>query len=226
MSAPNHTAHVLNRTGHGRGQLGFRTFRIAAGTPLYFATTLAPNKSGRPADGPEILTPLWLRQYGSPVLAFPASEARDLLERLTSQQTGRLATASRPRLLRFLATRELTVLDRASIPEEPMNLSLLSAQGVSRNEALVFNLGLNGFVSDFRVGRPNGLPPCLLFELMDPIGSLELNSVLHFLQLVAAPGVGDPEEYTRWLANDPTLPSPRIFEIGPADAQRSASRLG
>ena len=212
MSEPNHTAHFINRTGHRQGQLGFRTFRIAAGMPLYFATTLAPKKSGRPADGPEILTPPRLRQYGSPVLAFPASEARDFLERLTSQQIGRLATASRPRLLRFLTIRELTVLDRASIPEEPMNLSLLSAQGVSRNEALVSNLGLSGFVSDLRVGRPNGLPPCLLFELMDPIGALELNSVLHFSHPVTAPGVCDPEEYARWLANDPTLPAPRIFE--------------
>ena len=217
MSKATHIAHVFNQTGQGQGQLDFRTFRIAAGMPLYFATTLAPKKSGRPADGPEILTPLWLRQYGSPFLAFPASEARDLLKRQTTAQFGRWATASRPRLLRFLTKRDLAVLDRASIPEEPMNLSLLSAQGISRNEVLVSDLGLNGFVLDLRVGRPNGLLSCLLFELMDPVGSLELNSVLHFPHPVTAPGVGDPEEYTRWVANDPTLPPPHTFEIGPAD---------
>jgi hypothetical protein len=206
------------KTGHGPEARGFRTFRLAVGAPLYFATTLAPKKSGRPADGPEILTPLWLRQYGSPVLTFPASEAHDLLKRLTSQQFGRWATASRPRLLRFLTTRDLTVLDRASIPEEPMNLSLLSAQGVSRKEVLVSDLGLNGFVSDLRVGRPNRLPPCLLFELMDPVGSLQLNSVLRFPHPVTAQGVADPEDYARWLADDPALPPPRVSEIGPTDA--------
>ena len=161
MSKPSHTAMSPVRPDVARGQTGFRTFRLAVGVPLYFATTLAPKKSGRPADGPEILTPQWLRQYGSPILAFPASEARDNLERLTSQQFGRWATASRPRLLRFLTTRDLTVLDRASIPEEPMNLSLLSAQGISRKEVLVSDLGLNGFVTDLRAGRPNGLPACL-----------------------------------------------------------------
>lgn len=101
--------------------------------PLYFATTLAPQKSGRPADGLEILTPQWLRQYGSPILFFPASEARDYLERLTrGLQFGRWASAARPRLLRFLTTRGLVMLDNASIPEVPMNLSLLFALGVSR----------------------------------------------------------------------------------------------
>ena len=74
---------------------GFSDVPSGGGIPLYFATTLAPKKSGRPADGPEILTPQWLRQDGSPILAFPASEARDLLERLTSQQFDRWATASR-----------------------------------------------------------------------------------------------------------------------------------
>jgi hypothetical protein len=187
--------------------------------PLYFATTLAPKKSGRPADGPEILTPLWLRQYGSPILYFPASEARDHLERLTKHlQFGRSLTAARPRLLRFLTTRPVSVLDRASIPEEPMNLSLLSAVGISRQEVLVFDLGLNGFVSDLRVGRPNRLPPCLLFELMDPIGSLELNNVLHFPNLPTAQGIDDPEDYKRWLAEDLPLPPSGIVEIGPAGA--------
>lgn len=197
---------------------GVRTFRIAAGMPLYFATTLAPKKSGRPADGPEILTPQWLRQYGSPVLAFPASEARDLLARLTSQQFDRWATASRPRLLRFVTTRDLTVLNRASIPEEPMNLSLLSTVGVSRKEVLVSDLGLNGFVTDIREGRPNKLPPCLLFEFMDPIGSLELKTALHFPHPHTTPGVADPNEYARWLHNDPALPPAGVFGIGPADA--------
>jgi hypothetical protein len=219
MTEPSDSAHSFNQTGRGRGERGFRTFRLAAGMPLYFATTLAPRQSGRPADGPEILTPRWLRQYGSPILAFPASEARDHLERLTGQQFGRSATASRPRLLRFRTTRDLTVLDRASIPEEPMNLSLLSAQGMSRKEVLVSDLGLNGFVLDLRVGRPNGFPPCLLFEFMDPVGSLELISVRHFPYPLAAQGVADPEDYTRWLANDPALPPPGIFEIGPTDAQ-------
>lgn len=218
MSKPSLSARAHNQAGHGRGQSGFRTFRLAQGMPLYFATTLAPKKSGRPADGPEILTPLWLRQYGSPVLAFPASEARDLLERQTRGQFGRWATASRPRLLRFLTTRDLAVLNRSSIPEEPMNLSLLSAQGISRKEVLVSDLELNGFVSDFRVGRPNRLPPCLIFELMDPVGSLELNSVLQFPHPVTAPGVSNPEEYAQWLANDPPLPPPGTFEIGPANA--------
>jgi hypothetical protein len=200
------------------GRKGFRMFRLLAGTPVYFATTLAPKKSGRPPDGPEILTPLWLRKYGSPILALPASEARDLLERQTRGQLGRWAAASRPRLLRFLTTRDLTVLDSASIPEEPMNLSLLSVLGMSRKEALVSDLGLNGFVTDLRVGRPSGLPPCLLFELMDPIGSLELNSVLHFPDPLTAQGVTDPADYTRWLAEDPPLPPPGIFEIGPSNA--------
>jgi hypothetical protein len=61
-----------------------------------------------------------------------------------------------------------------------MNLSLLSAQGISRKEVLVSDLGLSGLVSDLRVGRPNAHPPYLLFELMDPVGSLELNTVLQF----------------------------------------------
>jgi hypothetical protein len=218
MSKPSHTARGLNQTGHGRAEGGYRTFRLAAGMPLYFASTLAPRKSGRPADGPEILTPQWLRQYGSPILFFPAGEARDLLKRLTSQQFGRLATASRPRLLRFLTTRDLTVLDRTSIPEEPMNLSLLSAQGISRKEVLVSDLGLNGFVTDLRLRRPNGLPPCLLFELMDPVGSLELNAVLQFPHPHTAHGVSDPDDYTRWLADDPALPPAGAFEIAPANA--------
>ena len=51
MSKPSHTAP--NQPGRGRGQTSFRTFRLAVGMPLYFATTLAPKKSGRPADGPE-----------------------------------------------------------------------------------------------------------------------------------------------------------------------------
>jgi hypothetical protein len=207
----------MNKPAH-RQKRGFRTFRLAAGVPLYFATTLAPKKSGRPADGPEILTPLWLRKYGSPTLFFPASEARDLLERLTRSEFGRSATASRPRLLRFVTMRDLVVLDRASIPEEPMNLSLLSAQGVSREEVLVSDLELNGFVSDLRIGRPNRLPPCLIFELMDPVGSLELSSVLRFPHPLTSPEVADPADYTRWLASDPALPLPDIFEIGPADA--------
>src|ERR1700733_7167052 len=152
MSKPSHSARGLNQTGRSRAEGGYRTFRLAAGMPLYFATTLAPRKSGRPADGPEILTPLWLRQYGSPILAFPASEARNLLKRQTTGQFGRWATPSRPRFLRFLTTRDLAVLDRASIPEEPMNLSLLSAQGISRKEVLVSDLGLNGFVTDLRAG--------------------------------------------------------------------------
>jgi hypothetical protein len=220
MSKPSHAARARNQAEPGRGQTGFRTFRLAAGMPLYFATTVAPKKSGRPADGPEILTPLWLRQYGSPILTFPASEARDLLERLTSHlKFGRWPTAARPRLLRFVTTRALSVLDRASIPEEPMNLSLLSAMGVSRQEVLVSDLGLNGFVLDLRVGRPNRLPPCLLFELMDPVGSLELNSVLHFPNPHTAQDVGDPEDYKRWLADDPPLPPSGISEIGPADAR-------
>ena len=218
MSKPSHTAHVPSQTGRGPGQTAFRTFRLAAGMPLYFATTLAPKKLERPADGPQILTPLWLRQYGSPILAFPASEARDLLERLTRRQFGRWATASRPRLLRFITTRNLIVLDRASIPEEPMNLSLLSAQGISHREVLVSDLGLNGLVSDLRVGRPNGLPPCLLFELMDPVGSLELNSVLNFPHPLASQGVGDPDDYLRWVADDPALPTPGVFEIAATDA--------
>lgn len=218
MSKPSPTAQALNQAGYGRRKTGFRMFRVAAGMPLYFATTLAPRKSGRPADGPEILTPLWLRQYGSPILAFPASEARDLLKRQTTGQFGRWATASRPRLLRFLTTRDLAVLDRASIPEEPMNLSLLSGQGISRKEVLVSDLGLNGFVMDLRVGRPNRLPPCLLFELMDPVGSLELTTVLQFPHPVMAPGASDPENYVRWLANDPPLSPPGTFEIGPTNA--------
>jgi hypothetical protein len=218
MSKPSHTTHVPHQSGRGQGQTGFRTFRLAVGVPLYFATTLAPKKSRRPADGPEILTPQWLRQYGSPILTFPVSEARDNLERLTSQQFGRWATASRPRLLRFLTTRDLVVLDRASIPEEPMNLSLLSAQGISRKEVLVSDLGLNGFVTDLRAGRPNGLPACLHFELIDPVGSLELNSVLRFPHPLTAQGVADPDDYSRWLADDPALPTPGIFEFGPGDA--------
>ena len=121
-------------------------------------------------------------------------------------QFGRWATASRPRLLRLLTKRKLTVLDLASIPEKPMNLSLLSAQGISRKEVLVFDLGLNGFVTDLRVGRPNGLPACLQFELMDPVGSLELNSVLNFPHALTAHGVDDPDDYLRWLADDPALP--------------------
>jgi hypothetical protein len=216
MKMPSHTAHGLNQTEHDRQQVSFRTFCLAAGTPLYFTTTLAPGKSGRPPDGPEILTPLWLRQYGSPILALPASEARDLLERLTRHEVGRQATISRPRLLRFLTTRDITVLDRASIPEEPMNLSLLSALGVSRKEVLVSDLGLNGFVSDLRLGRPNRLPACLLFELMDPVGSLALNSVLHFPHPHRTKGIADPEDYIRWLADDPPLPPSGTFEIGPA----------
>jgi hypothetical protein len=218
MSKPSHSAGILNRTDRGKGQTGLRTFRLAVGVPLYFSTTLAPKKSGRPADGPEILTPQWLRQYGSPILYLPASEARDHLERLTSQQFGRWATASRPRLLRFLTTRDLTVLDCASIPEGPMNLNLLSAQGVSRKEVLVSDLGLNGFVTDLRAGRPNGLPACLLFELMDPVGSLELKSVLNFPHPLTAQNVADPDDYSRWLADDPALPPPESFEIGPGDA--------
>jgi hypothetical protein len=99
-------------------------------------------------------------------------------------------------------------LDRASIPEEPMNLSLLSAQGMIRKEVLVSDLGLNGFVLDLRVGRPNGLPPYLLFEFMDPVGSLELISVRYLPHLLTAQGLADPEDYTRWLANDPALPPP------------------
>jgi hypothetical protein len=223
MSNPNQTAHVPNQTGRGPGQTGFRTFRLAAGMPVYFATTLTPKKSGRPPDGPEILTPMWLRQYGSPILAFPASEAHDHLERLTRHEFGRSATASRPRLLRFLTKRDVVVLDRASIPEEPMNLSLLSAQGVSRKEVLVSDLGLNGFVLDLRVGRPNRLPPCLMFELMDPVGSLELDTVLHFPHPVTAQGVADPDDYARWLADDPALPPPGSFEFGPADSGSSGS---
>lgn len=195
--------------------MAFRTFRLAAGMPLYFATTLAPKKSGRPADGPEILTPQWLRQYGTPALYFPASEARDLLSRLTAGAPDRWANASRPRLLRFFTTRVLRVLDRASIPERPMNLSLLSAQGISRDEVLVSDLGLNGFVMDLRVGRPNRLSPCLLFEFMDPVGSLELKEVLHFPHLSTEQGAADPERYSRWLADDPPLPPPSISEIGP-----------
>jgi hypothetical protein len=104
-----------------------------------------------------------------------------------------------------------------------MNLSLVSAQGISRNEVLVSDLGLNGFMLDLRVGRPNGLLPCLLFELMDPVGSLELNGVLHFAHSGTAPGASDPEEYIRWLADDPALPPAGIFEIGPpATAARSS----
>jgi hypothetical protein len=215
MRKPSQIAEALHQTGYGRRQVAFRTFRLAAGMPLYFATTLAPKKSGRPADGPEILTPQWLRQYGSPVLFFPASEARDLLIRLTGQQFGRWATASRPRLLRFLTTRDLAFLDRATLPEEPMNLSLLSAEGISRNEVLLSDLGLNGFVSDFRVGRPNKLPSCLVFELMDPVGSIHLDCALHFPHPLMEQGAADPEQYSRWLADDPTLPPPSIFEIGP-----------
>ena len=52
-----------------------------------------------------------------------------------------------------------------------MNLSLLSVLGISRKEVLVSDLGLNGFVTDLRVGRPSGLPPCLLFELMDQLAN-------------------------------------------------------
>ena len=39
-----------------------------------------------------------------------------------------------------------------------MNLSLLSAVGISRQEVLVFDLGLNGFVSDLRVAGETGFP--------------------------------------------------------------------
>jgi hypothetical protein len=101
-----------------------------------------------------------------------------------------------------------------------MNLSLLSVEGISHREVLVSDPRLNGFVSDFRVGRPNKLPPCLVFEVMDPIGSLKLASVLHFPYPYphphppAAQAAADPDEYTCWLANDPLLPPPGIFEIG------------
>lgn len=98
-----------------------------------------------------------------------------------------------------------------------MNLSLLSAQGISREEVLVSDFGLNGFVTDLRLGRPNGLPPCLLFELMDPVGSLELNTVLQFPRPHTAHGVSDPEEYTRWFADDPAIPPPGVLQIAPAN---------
>ena len=76
MSKPSRTDRMLNQTGDGRGQGGFRTFRLLAGTPLYFATTLVPKKSGRPPDGPEILTPLWLRNTVRPFsLSQPAKPA-------------------------------------------------------------------------------------------------------------------------------------------------------
>ena len=99
-----------------------------------------------------------------------------------------------------------------------MNLSLLSAQGVSRKEVLVSDLGLNGFVTDLRLGRPNAHPPCLLFELMDPVGSLELNTLLQFPHPHTARGVSDSDDYIRCLAGDPALPPPGVFEIIPANA--------
>jgi hypothetical protein len=50
---------------------------------------------------------------------------------------------------------------------------------------------------------------------MDPVGSLELNSVLNLPHLLAAQGAADSDDYSRWLANDPALPPPGSFEIGP-----------
>jgi hypothetical protein len=173
----------------------FRILRVGAGILLYFAATIAPKKSGRPADGPEILTFTWLWQYGSPVLYFPANEARDLLRRMTDAEVGRWANSSRPRLLRFFTKRELHVLDRDSIPKRPMNLSLLSAEGISPNEVLVSDMGLTGLLMDLRANIPNRLPPCLVFELMDPVGSLELKEVLNFPHPHKTPNAADPAEY-------------------------------
>ncbi len=79
-----------------------------------------------------------------------------------------------------------------------MNLSLLSTQGIIRKEVLVSDLGLNGFVTDLRAGRPNGLPACLPFELMEPVGSLRLSSGLNFPHPLTAQGVADPDDYSRW----------------------------
>jgi hypothetical protein len=94
-----------------------------------------------------------------------------------------------PRLLRFLTTHDLTVLDRASIPEEPMNLSLLSTQGASRREVLVSDLGVEWVCVGPSCRPTKRTSPCLLFELMDPLGSLELDSVLHFPHSLTAQDV-------------------------------------
>ena len=89
----------------------FRIFHVRAKTPLYFATLVAPKRYGHPTDGPEILTPQWFRQYGSPILASPISAANTLLERFTQPP---LRHSEDPRLLRFLTTRNLSFLDRDS----------------------------------------------------------------------------------------------------------------
>ena len=96
--------------------------------PLYSQPRLLPRSRGGQQTGRNfdaaVAPPIWFARS-----LFPASEARDLLIQLTGQQFGRWATASRPRLLQFLTTRDLAFLDRATLPEEPMNLDLAVCRG-------------------------------------------------------------------------------------------------